>query len=929
MDNQTEQSNIKFITCPVCEGTGKGRHGLGCSNCSGAGIGAFYRGRFFYYGFRLSKTIIKLSRLKRSFDLFFNLIVLLGCLAGFVSLGFWIWQADASQGGGIFFDFWREKNPLILIFWLSVIIDMFIIYRISEDDVFKQTVYSFKKENKHDKVDLPDNWEELKKIKSKLKIDVSSGFSSNALQIIEQAFILANNSRHSQVRIMHLFFASLRDHEVSAVFSRLNIDGVKLISKVKNQLLELSNPTTGSLLVNNKWKGGTIVSNDVKKVFIEAYIGALEAEQHKVKPINFLLPAMEHNLVLNEILYELEIDKNKINNVIAWFRINDKLVENYKIYKKTARYKPASTMDKAYTAVATPALNHFAYDKTIAAKWGRLPLCVSRDKEIEEIFQALESNQSGVMLVGPAGVGKNTIIGGIARLMVEEKVPKILKDKRLIELDISRLVSGADPSQAEQRLLVIIDEVVRAGNIVLYIDNIENIIGITAGAEQSLDLSEVLAGALERSGFYCLASATSQNYAKYIEGTPLGDALAKITIDEPSGDQAIQIIESKVGAFEQKYKVYFSYNSIAESVELAGRYIHDKYLPDKAIDILESAAIKIAKEKGEQALIGSEDVAGVVSEITRIPVTKVTESEGLELLNLEDKIHECMINQEEAVKMVSASLRRARAELREGKRPIANFLFLGPTGVGKTELAKTVAKVYFGNEDYMVRIDMSEYQHPDSVKKMIGTSSGVKGYLTEAVRQAPFSLVLLDEIEKANPDILNLFLQVMDDGRLTDGQGRTIDFTNSIIIATSNAGAVYIQEQIIAGAGIESIKQALINEHLNKYIRPELINRFDGVIVFKPLSMQNVVDITKLMLNQIGRLLEEKGMGLRFENEGVAKLAEQGFDPKFGARPLRRLLQEKIEDIIANKILAGELKRRDVVVIDSNADVRVEKGREL
>ncbi len=929
MGNVKEKQNIQFITCPVCEGTGKGRHGLSCGNCAGAGIGAFYNGRFFYWGFGLSKAIIKLSNLKRKFDAVFNFLILLGCLAGFVSLGFWIWQADIYNGGNIALDFWNQKHPLILIFWLSVMVDMFIVYRISEDNVFKQTINSIKKHGNNKEVNLPNNWEELKKFKNKFKIDVSRGFNSSAIKTVEQAFVLANNSKHSQVKIMHLFFNSLRDREVSAVFSRLNIDGAKLISKIKNQLIELSNPAAGSLLANEKWKGKTAVSNDVKKVLIIAYINALESGQKKVKPINFLLPAMELSVILNEILYELEIDRNKMNNIIAWFKINDKIVENYRIYKKAARYKPASSMDKAYTAVATPTLNHFAYDKTIAAKWGRLPLCVGREKEIEKIFQQLETSQSGVILVGPAGVGKNTIIGGIAQLMVGENVPEILKDKRLIELDVARLVSGADPSQAEERLLIIIDEVIRAGNIILYIDNIENIIGITAGTEESLDLSEVLANALDRKGFYCLASATSQNYTKYIEGKSLGESLSKIRIEEPEGDQAIQIIESKVGQFEQKYKVYFSYDSLARAVELSGRYIHDKYLPEKAINILESVAIKTAKAKGENAAVSKEDVAEVVSEITRIPVTKVTESEGEELLKLEEKIHERMINQEEAVSMVSASLRRARTELREGKRPIANFLFLGPTGVGKTELAKTVAEVYFSNEDCMIRIDMSEYQHPDSVKKMIGDATGTRGYLTEKVRKSPFSLILLDEIEKAHPDILNLFLQVMDDGRLTDGQGRTIDFTSSIIIATSNVGAVYIQEQITAGTEVEKIKQSLINEHLNKYIRPELINRFDGVIVFKPLSMQNVVDITKLMLNNIGNTLEKKGIGLRLENNGAEKLAEQGFDPKFGARPLRRLLQEKVEDKIANKILAGELKRRDVVVIGEDADVQVEKGREL
>ena len=359
------------------------------------------------------------------------------------------------------------------------------------------------------------------------------------------------------------------------------------------------------------------------------------------------------------------------------------------------------------------------------------------------------------------------------------------------------------------------------------------------------------------------------------------------------------------------------------------QYIHDKYLPEKAITILDQVAVKVSKKRGEQSIVTHEDIAQIVSESTGIPVTKISETESKVLLHLEDKIHERMIDQEEAVKMVSASLRRARAGIREGKRPIASFLFLGPTGVGKTELAKAVAEIYFGSERYMVRVDMSEYQHPDSIPKMIGDERGAVGYLTEAVRKSPFSLVLLDEFEKAHPQILNLFLQVMDDGRLTDGQGRTIDFTNSIIIATSNAGALFIQEQIRAGVKIEDIKEALINEHLNKVMRPELINRFDGIIVFKPLSIECVVDIARLMLNKTKNMLEAKGIGLDIAEEGIRKLAELGFDPKFGARPLRRVLQEKIDDEVANKILAGELKRRDTVIINAEATIDIEKAKSL
>lgn len=927
MDKQNNQINTQFITCPSCSGTGKKDHGLACSNCAGMGVGVFYCERFFYWGPKLSTTYIKLSHLRRGFHLILNLTSLAIGLIGVFALGWWMWRVSGSAGGIDVIAFWRVQDVLILIFWLSAIAWMFIIYRLSQEEALKHKISKAKYNKKNKQYQLPNNWEELTRIKHKYKVDVSQGFDYGAMQIVEDAFTLTNDSKYAQVQAMHLFFSLLKDREVAAIFSRLNVNSAKLLAKIKSRLIKIKQEE-GAAMLSNPVKY-TVLSNGVKEILVEAYLQAESLGQKKVKAMNFILPCMAHDKILYEILYDLEVDQEKINNVIAWFRINERLIENYKTYRKVARFKPSSAMDRAYTAIATPILNHFSHDLTIAAKWGKLELCVGRDKEIENIFQAMESGQSGVILIGPNGVGKDAIIGGIAQLMVEEDVPKMLKDKRLVELDAARLISGASPAQAQERLLAAIDEIARSGNIVLYIDNIENLIGITAGAEESLDLSEVLVSALDRQGFCCFASATSQNYFKYIESTSIGNVMSKVEIEEPGGNQAIQMVESKIGMLENKYKVYFSYNAIEQTVKLAGKYIYDKYLPDKAIDILESAAVKVAKTRGEQAIVAKGDVAQIISEVTRIPVTKVTESESEILLKLEEKIHERMINQEEAVNMVSASLRRARAALCEGKRPIANFLFLGPTGVGKTELAKTVSEVYFGDEDYMIRLDMSEYQHPDSIKKMIGGVDGTKGYLTEAVRKSPFSLVLLDEFEKSHPDILNLFLQVMDDGRLTDGQGRTIDFTSSIIIATSNVGAIFIQEQIIAGIDVERIKQVLIDEHLNKVIRPELINRFDGVIVFKPLSMANVVDIAKLMLNNIGRMLEAKGIGLRVEEEGACKLAEQGFDPKFGARPLRRLLQDKVENIIANRILGGELKRRDTVVIDADGEVLVEKGRKL
>lgn len=847
-----------------------------------------------------------------------NILVFVLGIFGLVALGIWIYKSSQNSLNLGAFAFWRSKSWLILSFWLSVLADMFIVYRLNEEEALKQKIEFAKYAKPKKSIATPDNWQGLKRINKKYKIEISAAFSYACMNAAEGAFMLANKLGHSEVKAIHLFYSLLRDHEISIIFSRLNIDGIKLIEKLKNQLalMSLNNPQTE-------------LSAEIKEIFIDAYVDASLNRQKKVETINLILPCLNKDKILSEILYDLEIDHDKINNVIEWMRISHRLHENYRLYKKMAGFKPSSSMDRAYTAVATPVLNHFAYDLTIAAKWGRLELCVARDKETDAIFQAIESGHSGIILVGAPGTGKNTIVGNIAQFMVKEDVPKILKDKRLVELDVSRLISGASAAQAEERLLVIIDEISRARNIVLYINHIENLMGLSSGEEGSLDLSEVLANALDKNALICLASTKDDDYAKYIENTPLGRIMAKILVEEPENNQAIQMIESKIGYFEAKYKVYFSYNSIAKAVELTRKYIHDKYLPDKAIDILETIAVQVVKKKGDGSIVTEDDVAETVSEATNIPVTKVSQKEGEELLHLEDKIHERMIDQVEAVDMVAASLRRARTELRETKRPIASFLFLGPTGVGKTELAKSVADVYFGNEEYMVRVDMSEYQLQESVEKMIGNPNGTLGYLTEQVRKSPFSLVLLDEIEKAHPDILNLFLQVMDDGRLTDGQGRTIDFTNSIIIATSNIGAVFIEEQIIAGTKIEDIKQALTNNHLNKYLRPELINRFDGIVVFKPLSIEDVNNIAKIMLSKVKKMLEEKGMNLKCSPEGLANLAKEGFDPKFGARPLRRLIQEKIENEIANKILSGELKRRDIIKIDDNAAIQIEKGRQL
>jgi ATP-dependent Clp protease ATP-binding subunit ClpC len=914
---ETQTNKPQFIYCPTCEGRGIGKLGMNCPNCGGIGLGKFFGSRIYYWGMRLGWTVIELNKFRKKAQLTINIVAYTICIIGLLCLGVWTFFAGQNSRELEALAFWREKSPLILIFWLSVIVDMFIIYRLNEEERQMHKIASAKYGDSEEDI-LPQSWEEIKKAKAKSKIDVWGGFSPHALTVIDEAFLLAQKLKHPYVTPLHIFFACLNDPQVAVIFSRLDISAEHLIESIKKQLFKIK-------ITEAK----TELSRTAKEVFINAYLQAYQLGQRKVSAKNLIMPCLEKDETIAEILYDLEADKNKIFNVILWLIINEKQVESYRKFKQMARFKPSTNMDRAYTSVATPLLNHHAYDLTIAAKWGKLEYCVARNDEIEKIWQQFESGYNGILLVGPTGVGKGAIIDGIAQLMVQENVPKFLQDKRLVELDAARLISGVTPEQAEGRLVEMVDEVNRAGNIVLFIDNVETICGITSGNEGSLDLSEVLANAIERKEIFCFAAATDKNYSQFLENRSLANVMAKIDIKEPVGNQAIQIIESKIGYLEGKYNVYFSYNAIEHAVKLTSQYIHDKYLPEKAIIVLEQVAAQVSKKRGRQRLVSHEDIARVVSEITGIPVTKISETESKVLLHLEDKIHERMIDQEEAVQMVSASLRRARAGMREGKRPIANFLFLGPTGVGKTELAKAVADIYFGNEKYMIRVDMSEYQHADSIPKMIGDERGAIGYLTEAVRKQPFSLVLLDEFEKAHPQILNLFLQVMDDGRLTDGQGRTIDFTNAIIIATSNAGSLFIQEQIRAGVKIVQIKEALINEHLNTIMKPELVNRFDGVIVFKPLAKEDVIQIARLMLNKTKKMLETKGISLNIAEEGIAKLAELGFDPKFGARPLRRVLQEKIDDSIANKILTGELKRRDTVIIDEEAKVTIAKGKEL
>ena len=872
--------------------------------------GVDFDGRWLYWNLEFSRPLIFLRRFQRRADYILNLIAMAAGVLGGLALIYWFffnWSSFKNIVEVIFF--WHRQSRYLFIFFVSLLADLFVYYRLTEEALSR------------DKIQILADSPWFKKNKKTLAVD--SGLSERSLIVIENAYLLALKYKSPQVSGRHLLWALLDDFRIRNLFIRLDVNLEDFLDKLKRHLVD-----KGSVAPEIK----TAFSNDLKMAFIKAYLVAYEDKRRAIDALDLLFYGASGDRVLEEILFDCGIDEEKLINAVTWFRANDQMKIDHSVFKRMARLKPGNSMNRSYTALATPTLDYYSQDLTLMAKYGYFDICLNRDKELKAIFDAFDSGQTGILLVGPIGVGKRTIIEGLAQLMVKEEVPVVLKDKRLVEIDVARLVGGVSSAEAEDRMLTIINETMRAQNVILFLENIEVITGITSGAAGSLELSQVLANFLSRGNIYCLGTVTSDNYSRFIESHALGNIMTTVGILEPNRNQAIQILETKIGYLENKYKVFFDYNAIAAAVDLSSHYINDKLLPAKAVNILELTAVRVAKaavDSSRSNFCSREEVATVISDATGIPVSKVSESETVKLLNLEANIHERLIGQDEAVKAVAGSLRRARAELREGKRPIASFLFLGPTGVGKTELAKAVSEIYFGDEDCMIRVDMSEYQLAESVTKMIGDNSGAIGYLTEAVRKKPFSLVLFDEVEKAHPDILNLFLQMMDDGRLTDGQGRTINFTNSIIVATSNAGSLYIEEAVNKGTSQALIKQEIIENQLNKFMRPELINRFDGIIVFRPLSMDDMMAITKLLLEKIRKNLEGKGIGFMVAETGLKVLAQMGYDPKFGARPLRRLLQDKIENEIANLVLSNSLHRRDIVYIDQDANVKVQAAPRL
>ncbi len=652
----------------------------------------------------------------------------------------------------------------------------------------------------------------------------------------------------------------------------------------------------------------------------------------------------------------------------------------------------------------TPTLDEFGSNLTQMAADGKLDPVVGRQKEIERVIQILgRRTKNNPVLIGEPGVGKTAIAEGLAQSIANNDIPDILEEKRVVTLDIGLLVAGTKyRGEFEERLKKIMDEIRSAGNVILVIDEVHTLIGAGA-AEGAIDAANILKPALARGELQCIGATTLDEYRKHIErDAALERRFQPVMVGEPSVEETIEILHGLRERYEQHHKLKIGDDALEAAAQLADRYISDRFLPDKAIDLIDEAGSRVrllnsqlppaAKELDKELrqvlrdkddavrsqdfdkagelrdremeikseirsiaqnkkaadaddesivspVVTEEDIAQVVAAWTGVPVNKLTESESEKLMHMEDTLHGRLIGQDEAVKAVSRAIRRARVGLKNPNRPIASFIFSGPTGVGKTELTKSLAAYFFGSEDAMVRLDMSEFMERHTVSKLIGSPPGYVGYseggqLTEAVRRRPYTVVLFDEIEKAHPDVFNLLLQILEDGRLTDAKGRTVDFKNTLIIMTSNIGSKVI-EKGGGGLGFEFSGEdasdsqynrirALVNEELKQYFRPEFLNRLDEIIVFRQLTKDEVKEIAIIMLQEVFGRLTERGIDLKVTDRFKERLIEEGYNPSYGARPLRRAIMRLLEDSLAEEILSGRLKDGDAATVDVDADGQVQ-----
>ncbi len=781
------------------------------------------------------------------------------------------------------------------------------------------------------------------------QIDVTESFSDATRELLQRAAQKALEWGSLDLDTDHLLWAAVQDDVVSHVLKQLGADAGAIAEQVEEEADQGERTDVAPSL-----------TPDAKAALLAAYEESRQLGASYVGPEHVLLAlARDEEEPAGELLSRFGVTHTKLRGAV---------IRGVEAVEGGGR--PAST---------TKALDEHSRDLTEEARNGKLDPVIGRADEIEQTIEILSRRtKNNPVLLGDPGVGKTAIAEGIAQRIVNDDVPETLSGKRLVALDLAGMIAGTKyRGEFEERLKGVIDDVTRnADELIVFLDEMHTVVGAGA-AEGAMDAGNMLKPPLARGELHMIGATTLDEYRKNIEkDAALERRFQPVLVSEPTVDETIEILTGLKDRYEAFHRVRITEEAIIAAAELSDRYIRDRFLPDKAIDLVDQASARVrlrsrakpedtkaledqirhAERERDQAIsaenyqradelkaqvderreqlsqrregrtrapeVTAEDIAEVVSRRTGIPVSQLTEEERERLLRLEQTLHERVVGQEEAVSAVAEAIRRARAGLGDPRRPVGSFLFLGPTGVGKTELARTLAEALFGDEEVMARFDMSEFQERHTVSRLVGAPPGYVGYeeagqLTETVRRRPYSVLLFDEIEKAHADIFNILLQILDDGRLTDAQGRTVDFKNTVVIMTSNLGAARIQEHARRGTeSFEELKEDLM-ETLRGSFRPEFINRIDEIIVFRALDRTQVAEITKLLLDRVGRRLRAQHIELEVADSAVEHLAEIGFDPEFGARPLRRAIQRELENELSRLVLSDELAPDDRVVVEA------------
>jgi len=800
-------------------------------------------------------------------------------------------------------------------------------------------------------------------------------FTERARQVVVLAQDEARALKHNYIGTEHILLGLLREEEglAARVLESLDITVEEVRAQVARIVGQGDEVTTGQIPFTPR----------AKKVLELALREALSLGHNYIGTEHILLGLVRENEgVAARILLDFDADAEKIRNEII------------RMLSGPGRRQQGGAAAAGEKTKSSKLLDQFGRNLTKLAAEGKLDPVVGRQTEIERVMQILSRRtKNNPVLIGEPGVGKTAVVEGLAARISSNQVPELLKNKQIYTLDLAALVAGSKyRGEFEERLKKVMKEITQRGDIILFIDELHNLVGAGA-AEGAIDAASILKPALARGELQTIGATTLDEYRKYLErDAALERRFQQIRVDEPSVDDTVQILRGLRDRYEAHHRCTITDDALRASAILADRYIQDRHLPDKAIDLIDEAASrmriktmtappryreledeieKVREEKEaaieaqefekaanlrdkerkltqkkreledkwrtseqiEQPEIGEEEIADIVSMWTGIPVFKLTEAESQKLIRMEDELHKRVIGQHEAIIAVSKSIRRARAGIKDPKRPTGSFIFLGPSGVGKTELARTLAEFLFGDEDAMIQVDMSEYMEKHSVSRLVGSPPGYIGYdeggqLTEAVRRKPYSVVLLDEIEKAHPDVFNILLQILEDGKLTDAQGRKVDFRNTIVIMTSNIGAATISKNQSLGFAVgddtglsyEEMKDRIMGE-LKKVFRPELLNRIDEVIVFHKLTKDEIKVIVDLMMKRLREQMSEHEAAIELTEEAKELLVEKGYDPAMGARPLRRAIQRFIEDPLADFVLGRSIKPGSTIVVGRKVDV--------